>query len=614
MERSRRSTRSGVAEVGGKKTAKKEPEKKKTNNSQKEKSSPTKNKKEVEERPESPFFGFTNADIPQPIVIKTEPVGENEEEKEDCLVVSVSKGAAPAVIKTEKVEDDDLEVDTFHGFSMEDLPKPILIKEEAKGEEAPAEEEKTESVAKDPVEPKSNIPGDDLLDEFESAAAEAAVVQPAQPQSEPQSEPEEKKAVLSKSQESPVKMKKVVSPAKAGLAVSTGLTKMKSPKMVLTSPTSDPLAMTSQKSPNIMLVQDGKPVVVQSKLGSKPQPVQQIQLISGEDLQQVGGAVGNSAMANTIQIIDQNGEKIELITHSGAGAFDTDTEEDHEFTVIVENNDEGEVTGITRDIQIDENNIINVNNDAMEIEDIIAQFEESSAGGQRTVSCPSCKKCFVSAQFLNMHIANTATMCDLCSTQCCSQLNLRNHKNLECDLSKRKRNIDLIAKETALLGRKPIEPEKYYNLPIESDEDMEEEEFSAEDVASPQPVKKLKSINDAKYECNMCGKYVKILDSHMRFVHGMEAGARGDKFRCPECSVLVSDLETHIERRHGDNVDKIVVEDDSNGEVVRCRHPGCDLFFNNAEEVAEHIKREHTEEVSRDCDCLIKFLIKMILR
>ena len=78
MERSRRSTRAGGAELGGKKTGKKEPEKKKTNNALKEKSSPTKSKKEEEERPESPFFGFTNADIPQPIVIKTEPVGEKE--------------------------------------------------------------------------------------------------------------------------------------------------------------------------------------------------------------------------------------------------------------------------------------------------------------------------------------------------------------------------------------------------------------------------------------------------------------------------------------------------------------------------------------------------------
>ena len=39
-------------------------------------------------------------------------------------------------------------------------------------------------------------------------------------------------------------------------------------------------------------------------------------------------------------------------------------------------------------------------------------------------------------------------------------------------------------------------------------------------------------------------------------------------------------------------------DDEAIEEIVRCRHPGCDLFFNNGEEVAEHIKREHTDEVS----------------
>ena len=143
MERSRRSTRAGGADPGGKTTGKKELEKKKTNNSSKEKSSPAKNKKVEEERPESPFFGFTNDDIPQPIVIKTEPVGDNDQE-EDCLVVSVSKGAAPALIKTEKVEveDDDLGVETFHGFGSEDLPKPIVIKEESKEESVKKPEKK----------------------------------------------------------------------------------------------------------------------------------------------------------------------------------------------------------------------------------------------------------------------------------------------------------------------------------------------------------------------------------------------------------------------------------------------------------------------------------------
>ena len=152
--------------------------------------------------------------------------------------------------------------------------------------------------------------------------------------------------------------------------------------------------------------------------------------------------------------------------------------------------------------------------------------------------------------------------------------------------------------ETAILGRKPIEPEKYYNVPVESEEEEEGEEEDDELGSPPPALKKLKSINDAKYECALCGRYVKILDSHMRFVHGMESGARGSKFRCPECSVLVSDLESHVERRHGENAEKIVVEDEEMvGEIVRCRHPGCDLFFNNGEEVAEHIKQEHTDDV-----------------
>jgi len=70
--------------------------------------------------------------------------------------------------------------------------------------------------------------------------------------------------------------------------------------------------------------------------------------------------------------------------------------------------------------------------------------------------------------------------------------------------------------------------------------------------------------------------------------------------RCPECSVLVSDLESHVERRHGENAEKMIVggEEEAMGEIVRCRHPGCDLFFNNNEEVSEHIKREHTDEVT----------------
>ena len=43
------------------------------------------------------------------------------------------------------------------------------------------------------------------------------------------------------------------------------------------------------------------------------------------------------------------------------------------------------------------------------------------------------------------------------------------------------------------------------------------------------------------------------------------------------------------------------MEDDTVSEVVRCRHPGCDLFFNNLDEVNEHMKRNHSEEVKLAC-------------
>ena len=94
----------------------------------------------------------------------------------------------------------------------------------------------------------------------------------------------------------------------------------------------------------------------------------------------------------------------------------------------------------------------------------------------------------------------------------------------------------------------------------------------------------------------------------MKFVHGAEGGGRGAKYRCPQCSVLVTDLNAHVERRHGENAERVVVDsnggDDEEGgvaEIVRCRHPGCDLFFNNNEEVSEHIRREHTEDMRLAC-------------
>ena len=543
-------------------------------------------KKTEEERPESPFFGFNNTDIPQPIIIKTEDV---DPDTDDCFVIEVCKAAkppGPMIIKKEKIDDDD--IDTFHGFSLDDLPRPIVIKEE------PTEDisaERAENTVPDMVSqiiqsptgdtgPQSGIPGDDLDDEFESDDVDA----------ENNTTPRDT---------SEVKIKKLVnSPTKPG-PVSPD--KLKSPVVNSSGSKVQFIQVPSQEHQEqshkkFVVSQEEKPVVVQQpKFIVKPSTKN---IASAKIQEQVIATEAKSAITNKIQIIDQNGEKIELITQEGEFETDGDDteDEDHEFTVIVEDNDQGEVTNISGDIQMNGENVI----EGDSIEDIIAQFENESSPGTtaQSVSCPTCRKCFVSKHFLKLHMSNSATVCDSCNKQCCSQVALRNHKNLDCALAKRKRNIDLIAKETALLGRKPIEPEKYYNQPIGGDDDDDDIDDDQDYPGSP-PAKKLKSINDAKYECSICGKYVKILDSHMKFSHGQDE-ARGDKTRCPECGVLVSDLETHVARRHGDHADKIVIEDDL-GEVVRCRHPGCDLFFNNGDEVAEHIKGEHLDEMKLPC-------------
>jgi len=622
--------------------------------------------------PDSPFFGFSNADIPQPILIKTEPLEVPEEgtegildggdggDDDECVVVKVTRAAKPlpqAFIKMEKEDEND--VDIFHGFSLQELPRPIVIKEEAMEDEEVLVE-RGESVVipeywvQQPEVPLGPVvPGDDLCDEFSEAVRAAEQQLPTPEKLSP--EKEKKTARDEPSDETPMDIlgpsvtlqEPVTASMEEKSAASPNLTR--SPQRFAKSP------QRSQASPSRSL---GSPQMKslgspQRPLGSPQRPAQRVVITSGQEVQVTAEGVQESPLQqhqeqtvqvlvqennqlqqevtdelvqevnlvteeqqtnvmgqNSIQIIDENGQKI-VILNSGEGELgtlgtdesDMDTDaEDREFTVIVEEDEEEieEGGGNNRDIHIDENNVI----EAESIEDILAQFESESA--PRSVACPNCRKCFVSAHFLNRHISNPSTMCDLCNTQCCTQVNLRNHKNLECDLSKRKRNIDLIAQETAILGRKPIEPEKYYNMPLESED---EEDTGEEDMSpGPSPAKKLRSINDAKYECGLCGRYVKILDSHMKFVHGAEGGGRGAKYRCPQCSVLVTDLATHVERRHGENAERVVVdgnggEEEEGGvaEIVRCRHPGCDLFFNNNEEVSEHIRREHTEDMRLAC-------------
>ena len=502
------------------------------------KKSGQKGSKENEEiRAESPFFGFSNSDIPQPILIKSEPVEDGD--SEDCEVVGVTKASKPLpliLIKKEKEDDDDL--DSFHGFSLADLPQPIVIKEELLDDEtAPNPDEKVEDSKKEtglntdmkgqrmedepaqilekvaetieengsvqkseetggttvengpvkkfkdvgeiiqengplqqfkevveiseevsinkslPPEPASNIPGDDLLDEFESSAMEA---------DRENNDPAELGKVKSASPE--IKIKKIVnSPRKLPSTTpvkSVGISSVKiKPAPLAQSMNSNQSPIKSDSDENIIIVQreDGKQVVMQQprfvtkpSMKHYPKPEPSIQLLKGE-----GTAVQRAprSLPKKIQLIDENGEKIELITQEAEGDFDTgdETDEDHEFTVVVEENDAGEVTNITGDIG--QNNVI----EADSIEDIIAQFEHETSNGPQ------------------------------------SKTKQQEAKEIENDLLRRKRNIDLIAKETALLGRKPIEPEKYYNLPVEDedeDEDEEERDLEEDDEEySPSPPK-----------------------------------------------------------------------------------------------------------------------------
>merc|ERR1719282_1835214 len=235
---------------------------------------------------------------------------------------------------------------------------------------------------------------------------------------------------------------------------------------------------------NVIIVQqgDGKQIVMQQpRFVTKPslknyqRPAPSIQVVRGE-----GTPVQRAprSLPKKIQLIDENGEKIELITQEAEGDFDTgdETDEDHEFTVVVEENDAGEVTNITGDIG--QNNVI----EADSIEDIIAQFEHETSNGSQ------------------------------------AKTKQQEAKEIENDLIRRKRNIDLIAKETALLGRKPIEPEKYYNLPVEDEDEEEEEEGDLEDdeayCPSPAKIQKAEaksnileddSSEEVKLACGMAG-------------------------------------------------------------------------------------------------------------
>ena len=116
------------------------------------------------------------------------------------------------------------------------------------------------------------------------------------------------------------------------------------------------------------------------------------------------------------------------------------------------------------------------------------------------VGCPNCDMVLESMAYLEIHINSSATMCHLCGTQCCSGVNLKNHMNIECDLAIRNRNYDLIAQESAMLGRGIINSKELYNLPIEADLEELKEKIGMQDHRK----NNIKRLGNGLIACGFC--------------------------------------------------------------------------------------------------------------
>jgi hypothetical protein len=55
---------------------------------------------------------------------------EGNEDEEDVVIIEVRKAAKPVefLIKKEILDDEDGDEDAFYGFSLADIPRPIIIK------------------------------------------------------------------------------------------------------------------------------------------------------------------------------------------------------------------------------------------------------------------------------------------------------------------------------------------------------------------------------------------------------------------------------------------------------------------------------------------------------
>ena len=191
--------------------------------------------------------------------------------------------------------------------------------------------------------------------------------------------------------------------------------------------------------------------------------------------------------------------------------------------------------------------------------------------------CPNCSMVFESMEYLEIHINSTSTMCDLCSMQCCSDINLKNHMKLECDLVNINRNFELVVQDSAISSRNRTNPEEYIEgfksndgenlFPcvgceeiFETREELKQHKIKRHpELYQFRPVELDPEDNDPKdrlmaFACPVCERkfgFIHACSVHIKVHH---FGWKQRKlFYCTECGKYFASqkvLNTHHERDH----------------------------------------------------------------
>ena len=209
------------------------------------------------------------------------------------------------------------------------------------------------------------------------------------------------------------------------------------------------------------------------------------------------------------------------------------------------------------------------------------------------VACSNCNKCFSSEGDLKDHLTREHTMCDLCDTQCCSEENLRNHKEIECSMSRRQINIELIAKESAMLGRNLGDLRKYKFTEEEEENEEEEEQNGSLKVNKTSNVTEFNKC--LEMGCEKIFRSVASLIEHQKRAH-TSTGERSWFCGLGGCQKIFFDRSALNEHRYSkhpelEEFQPVDMGYEKSYQPFSC--PVCCRGFKFKNTCSLHIKREH---------------------